>query len=288
MIDRGRKALDTPFHLFSFGLVGVATIILFSVASASFLTADNKPLIVSSSGEGILRQTDGNAAPIPAPTYLPPLDPANVPPPFPSQGAPTSQTAEATGTRPGSELPSPEHDASATISKARDASLIQDSQIAETKLVEVGGSDQPITELLPVVDEGIARAGASRMTARSEIPREGGDQSYHSEIDQNQSIKLNQSNAILDEKGPSHKNQVSPVHRLRLSLNTAFHDRVQKECGPIIFPPCGATVWPRSVVIIDEAESGKSSRRSRCAALTYGCQTLHRPHPYCGRAGGQR
>ena len=52
MINRGTKALNTPFHLFSFGLIGAANIILFSVASVSFLTAEKKPLIVSSSGAG--------------------------------------------------------------------------------------------------------------------------------------------------------------------------------------------------------------------------------------------
>jgi hypothetical protein len=117
-----------------------------------------------------------------------------------------------------------------------DTALIQDSQITKPKAAEVGGSDQVSTEPLPKADEGSTRAAVSPQTAPSESP-EAGDQSYHNpEIDQSQPAKLDQSNIISDERVSLHKNREHPVHGQRLSTNAASRDRIQKECGPIIFP----------------------------------------------------
>ena len=237
MIEGRRRAVDTLFHLVSFGLVGAATIILFSVASVSLFTTD-KNLLLTGSGDGdaVGRHINGNAALIPASIYSLALDPTNVPAPLPPQGASNSKTAEETEARPGSRLPSPEHDASTTTLEDRDIALIQDSQITKPKSAEVGGSDQATTEPLPEADEGSARGDVSRLTAPSESP-EAGDQSYHNpEIDQSQPAKIDQSNIVSNEKVPSHKNQERLVHRQHLSTNTASRDRVQKECGSIIFP----------------------------------------------------
>jgi len=67
----------------------------------------------------------------------------------------------------------------------------------------------------------------------SEIPDEGRDQVSHNvEIQQNQP-------AMLDRDGidsGAQKVQDQRVNRDLLSPNAAFRYRVQKECGPIIFP----------------------------------------------------
>jgi len=230
MIDRDRKAVGTPFHLVSFGLVGAATIILFSIASVSLLSTDKKPLTRSSSLDGISRHTDSNGAPLPTPTHSPTLDPATVLPRFPSQGAPISETAEVTGARP-ADLPSREHDASETTSEPPDSSLIQGSPITKTEALEVSGSDQAITEPRPIADAVSAKPDVARVTVPNEIPEERRDHAYRDfQTDQNQRAQLD------DENAPPASNQNPPVHRHFLRADAALRARVQKECGPIVFP----------------------------------------------------
>src|SRR5215469_16247912 len=152
MIDRHRKAVETPFQFVSFGLVGAATIILFSVASVSLLSTDKKPLTRSSSLDSIFRRTDSNGALIPTPIHSSTLNTAAPLPRFPSQGAPLSETAEVTEAGP-ADLPLPEHDASETTSAPLDANLIQGSPASRTEGLEVSGSDQAITEPRSMADE---------------------------------------------------------------------------------------------------------------------------------------
>src|SRR5260370_33268404 len=111
MTDRSKKALvtvDTLFHLASIGLVGAATIILFGVASVSLLGTGKEPPTGSRIG-GVFQYTDGNAKPIPAPTYSPTLYAAKMLLVLPPQRSSSSETPPVSGRQPGSELPSPDH-----------------------------------------------------------------------------------------------------------------------------------------------------------------------------------
>ena len=93
------------------------------------------------------------------------------------------------------------------------------------------------TELLPIADEVNATPATSRGTVPTEIPNERLDQkSLNVQIQQNQPAKLDQDDAASDENAPAQKMQDQRVNRHLLSPNAAFRDRVQKECGPIIFP----------------------------------------------------
>src|SRR5260370_741862 len=112
MTDRSKKALvtvDTLFHLASIGLVGAATIILFGVASVSLLGTGKEPPTGSRIGGGF-QYNDGNAKPIPAPTYSPTLDSAKILPGVPPQRASTPETPQVSGGKPGFELPAPDPD----------------------------------------------------------------------------------------------------------------------------------------------------------------------------------
>jgi hypothetical protein len=147
--------------------------------------------------EGVFR-CNVNAMPIQVQTYAPPLEFAKIPPAFPPQDASTSETSEIRGARPGFELAAPEDNASAATSESPDAALIQSAPITKTQSSKVSGSEQAATVRRPIADEASATPDASLGTVLSEI---------------------------------------SGVNRHVLSPNAAFRYRVQKECGPIIFPP---------------------------------------------------
>jgi hypothetical protein len=238
--DRSKKAVvtaDMVSHLVSIGFVGAATIILFSVASVSLLGPGKEPLAGCRIGDDVLRYTNGNAAPIPAQTDPLTLELAKILPASLPQGASISEAPEVRGAKPGFELPSPDHDASTTISEARDAVLRGGALITKTPSIEVSGSEQAATERLPIADEVNATPDASRGTEPTEIPNERLDQiSGNVQIQQNQPAKLDQDYAASEENARAQKVQDQRVSRHLLSPNAAFRYRVQKECGPIIFP----------------------------------------------------
>src|SRR5260370_3095768 len=239
MKDRSKKALvtvDTLCHLASIGLVGAATIILFGVASVSLLGTGKEPPTGSRIG-GVFQYTDGDAKPIPAPPYSPTLDSAKILPVVPPQRASTSETPQVSGGKPGFELPSPDPDASTSASQARDAALIPGPAITKTESTEVSGSDES-AERPPIADEVSATPDAySRLIVPSEIPNEPRDQpSSNFEMQQNPPAMLGQHTVASDEKVPAQKGQNQRVHRDLPSPNAALRNRVQKECGPIVFP----------------------------------------------------
>jgi hypothetical protein len=240
MTDRSKKAVvtvDMVLHLVSIGFVGAATVILFSVASVSLLGPGKEPLTGCRIGDAVFRCTNGNAAPIPAQTYSPTLELAKILSASPPQGASISEAPEVRGAKPGFELPSPDHDASTTISEARDAALRPGALITQTQSTEVSGSEQAATERLLIADEVNATPDTSRGTVPTEIPNERVDQISRSvEIKQNQPTKLDQDDAAPEENARAQKVQDQRVNRHLLSPNAAFRYRVQKECGPIIFP----------------------------------------------------
>jgi hypothetical protein len=240
MTNRSKKAVvtvDMVFDLVSMGFVGATTIILFSMASASLLGLGKEPLTGSRIGDGAFRYTHGNAAPIPAQTCSPTLELAKILPTFPPQGAPISETPEVRGAKPGFELPSPENDASTTISEAWGAALKRSPLITKTQSTEVSGSQLSASERPPIADQVGATPDTSRGTVATKIPDEGLDQgSRNVEIQQNQPATLDQGDVASDESAPAQKVPGERANRDLLSPNAAFRYRVQKECGSIIFP----------------------------------------------------
>src|SRR5882757_9563232 len=82
MTDRGKKprvGVDVLLHLVFIGLIGAATIILFSVAAVSFLDTGEEPLTTSRIGGSLLPHTDANAASVQPETSSTILDSAKIP-----------------------------------------------------------------------------------------------------------------------------------------------------------------------------------------------------------------
>jgi hypothetical protein len=135
--------------------------------------------------------------PIQVQTYAPPLELAKIPPAFPPQGASTPETSEVRGARPGVEPASPDDNASAATWESPDAALTRSASVTKTQSTEVSGSPEAATVHRPLADEVSAIPDTSVRTALGEI---------------------------------------SGVNRHLLGPSAALRYRVQKECGPIIFP----------------------------------------------------
>jgi hypothetical protein len=240
MTDRGKKpevGVDVLLHLVVIGCTGAAMIILFSVAAASLLCIGKEPPTKSRIGLSVLPYADANAASLPPETSHPSLDSAATSAAFPPQGTPTSEMSVITGEEPAYERPSPERDPSTTTSETADVAVIPGLSTIATRSTEVSGSDHPTAVPLPVGDaNSIPDAPQSVPTVM--IPAEERDQvTPNVEIRQNQPGKLDQASPSLDKKTPAQIVQNNRVHGHLVSPNAAaFRYRVQKECGPIIFP----------------------------------------------------
>ena len=154
MIDRGKKprvGLAVLLHLVFIGLIGAATIILFSVAAVSFLDTGKEPLTTSRIGGSLLPHTDANAASVQPETSSTILASAKIPE-FPLQGARTSETSKSSKAEPAHERRSPDRDASTTISEAADAALTPGVSAIATRSTEVSGSGHPTAGHLPTAD----------------------------------------------------------------------------------------------------------------------------------------
>ena len=126
MTERRKKpgvGVGVLLHLVFIGLIGAATIILFSVAAVSFLDTGKEPLTTSRIGGSLLPYTDANAASVQPETSSTILDSAKIPKAFPQQGTPTSETSVVTGAEPAYERPPPDRDASTATSEAAEAAL---------------------------------------------------------------------------------------------------------------------------------------------------------------------
>jgi hypothetical protein len=229
MTDRRKKAAvtgGTLLQLVCIGLVGAATIFLFSVASVSLL--DDR-LTGSRIGDDVFRYPDGNAAPpVGSMKFLPAVLP---------QAAATAEVPEIRGRKPGLDLASIDRDASTTTSEARDVGLMPVPRNTKTQSTEASGSGQAAIERRPIGEEMRAMAGASRRTAPSEIPDEDSDElSRNIASQQRQPAKLDQGNLASDEKALAQDVPNQGVHHHSLSPDAAFRSRVRKECGPINDP----------------------------------------------------
>ena len=239
MTDRKKKPavrLDVLLHLVFVGLIGAVTIVLFSVAAVSLLGIGKEPLTNSSIGENLLPYTDANAASVSPETSSTGLDSTKIPPAFPPQGAPTSETPGRSGAEPAYEWSSPDRDANTTTSEAGDAALTPDVSAIATRSTEVSGSDHPTAGPLPTADAN-AIPDISPSVPTSMIPNEERDQvPPNAEIRQNHLGKLDRANPPSNDKTTAQIVQNPRVHDHLLSPNAAFRRRVQMECGPITFP----------------------------------------------------
>ena len=239
MTDRRMKPasrVDVLLHLVFIGLIGAVTIILFSVAAVSLLGIGKEPPTMSRIGRSVLPYTDANAASLPPETSPPSLDSATIPAAFPPLGAPTSETSGVSGAEPAYERPSPERDPSTTTSETADAALTPGVSAIATPSTEVSGSEHATAGLVPAA-EAHTIPDAFRSVPTAIIPAEERDQVPPDVgIRQNQPGKPDQASLASDDKTPAQMVQNPRVDGHILSPNAAFRRRVQKECGPIIFP----------------------------------------------------
>ena len=234
MTDRRKKPevrVDALLHLVVIGLIGAVTIILFSVAAVSLLGIGREPPTDSRIGHSVLSYTGANAASVPLETSL-----VKVLPAFPQQGTPTSETSGPSGEEPAHERPSPDSDASTTTPETADAALTPGVSAIETRSTEVSGSEHATAGPLPTADANTV-PDISRSVPTVTIPAEERDQVVpNAEIRQNQPGKLDRASPASNDKPAAQIVQNPRVHGHLLSPNAAFRRRVQKECGPIIFP----------------------------------------------------
>jgi hypothetical protein len=238
MIDRRMKPasrVEVVLHLVFIGLVGAATIILFSVAAVSFLDTGKAPPTTSRIGGSLLPYADANAASVQPETSSTILDSAKIPA-FPLQGAPSSETSGPSGAEPAHERPSPDRDASTTTSEAADAALTPGVSAIATRSTEVSGSEHATAGPLPTADPNTI-PDISRSVPTVMIPAEERDQVVpNAEDRQNQPGKLDRASPGTNDKMVAPIAQNPRVHRHILGPNAAFRRRLQVECGPITFP----------------------------------------------------
>jgi hypothetical protein len=237
--DRSKKqavGVDVLLHLVFIGLIGAATIILFSVAAVSFLDTGKEPLTTSRIGDSVPPYTDSNAASAQPETSSTILDSAKIPAAFPPEGAPTSETSGPSGAEPAHERPSPDLDASPTTSESADAALRPGVSAIVTRSTEISGSEHATAGPVPTADANTI-PDFSRSVPTVTIPAEERDQVVpNAEIRQNQPGKLDRASQASNDKTPAQIVQNPRVHGHLLSSNAAFRRRVQMECGPITFP----------------------------------------------------
>jgi hypothetical protein len=216
-------------HLVFFGLIGAVTIILFSVAAVSLLDIGREPPTGSRTGHSVLSYTGANAASVPPETFLVKV------PAFPQQGTPASETSGPSGAEPAHERPSRD-DASTTTPETADAAQIPGVSAIETRSTEVIGAAHAAAGP-PLAADANVIPDASRSVPTITVPAEERDQVPPDvETRQNQLGKLDQASLGSDDKTAAQLLQNLRLHGHLLSPNAAFRRRVQKECGPIIFP----------------------------------------------------
>ena len=233
MTDRRKKPavrVDVLLHLVFFGLIGAVTIILFSVAAVSLLGIGREPPTDPRTGHSVLSYTGANAASVPPEPSL-----VKVLPAFPQQGTPTSETSGPSGAEPAHERPLRD-DASTTTPEPADAALVPGVSAIETHSTEVIGSAHAAAGPLQAADANVI-PDASRSVPTVTVPAEERDQVPSDvEIRQNQPGKLDQASLGSDDKTAAQLSQNPRVHDRLLNPYADFRRRVQKECGPIIFP----------------------------------------------------
>ena len=211
-------------HLLFIAVIGAATVTMLGVASVSLL--DSKGSSTRSRiSSAVLPLTDPSAEPIsreassPIP-HLPMSLPAASPP-----SALVDDTTELTETTPSIQAPAHFRDASAVPSEMPDPFPVRRPFAADTiRPAEVERFETP-REAPPLAEASLTPEVAPNPPSRGE-----------DEIRQHQPGNPVQGDLILDDKALAQKVQNKGVHRHPGNPNTVLQSRVQKECGPIIFP----------------------------------------------------
>jgi hypothetical protein len=233
--DKRAATAGVLLHLVFISLIGAATVILFAVASVAFLSTIREPITASRVDERILLSSDPSPEPSSEQHSAPKPDVAEMRPAFAPQTALNREEPEIAGAKTSFERPSSQRTFS-TTTEPPDAFPTRDRSAAPTHSTEAHGSEPMPAEPLPTADTSvIPETGPSvppvptRAELRDQIP---GD----AEFQQSQPTKLDQDNPASDEKAPAQKAQNRRVSRKTVIQDADLRNRVQKECGPIIFP----------------------------------------------------
>jgi hypothetical protein len=236
-------------YLVSVGLVGTTAITLFAVASVSLLSTDDDQLAPCCVADGVLRYARGNTTAICSETYWLTVDLPTISPALAAEDGSTSPPRNVTGSKAAFE-PAPDQDTSTTSPEPQDAALVEGARNNKTLSTQTSASDEAAAEQRPIADEARATANASQGDV-SGLPDEGRQISHNIKIQQDQPAEHQRDHLASYAKGPAPKVEMHRVDRQLVSPDAALRYRVQKECGPIIFPKlyrhCVASfgVYPR-------------------------------------------
>jgi len=233
--DRRAATAGLLLHLVFFGLIGATTVILFAVASVAFLTVGNNPIMASRIDNRVLPPADPSLEPSSEQHFSPKPDLAEMHPAFAAQPASNAEASEMSGAKASLELPSSDRTVS-TTTEPPDAFQIGDRFGGPTQSTEARGSEPiplepllvPDTSVIPETGPSVASV-TTPAEVRDQIPREV-------EFQRGQHTKLDQDNLASDEKALAQQVQNQRVRHKPVTQNADLHNRVQKECGSIIYP----------------------------------------------------
>jgi hypothetical protein len=233
--DKPAAGAGVLLHVLFIGVIGAATVIMFGVASMSLLDSKGSSTgsLISSA---ILPLADPSAEAIASEASSPLPHSPNSPPAASPPSALIDKTSELTETTPS--FPPLAHllEASTVPSETPDPFAIRHPFSTDTiRPAEVERFETPREALLPA--ETSVTPDVATNPPRLKFPAENRDRIRgEDEIQQHQPVNPVQGDLILDDKALAQKVQNKGVHRHPGNPNTVLQSRVQKECGPIIFP----------------------------------------------------
>ena len=243
--EGSRPALSTLLDLVSAGLVAAATILIFSIASFSFLYTNeglprgseirDRGVEVKPEPSGVIPYSHANRPPGPAETELPgPAAEATLSTSPPeSRLADDMQPPEIMGAQPASKPPPGASEGSTT----QDAAL---SRAMPTQPPEIMGA-QPVSEPPPGASEASATQDASLSGTVPTLPSpvEQRDRVFREfELHQHPKVSFDEENTALHKKIPTRHRLYGQAHDYFFSTNAdVWRYRLRKECGPIKDPP---------------------------------------------------
>jgi hypothetical protein len=222
-------------HLLFIAVIGAATVIMLGVASVSLLDSKGSSTSLRI-GSAVLPHTDPNAEAISSEVSSPiPDSPKSLTAASPPSAL-IDETSELTETTPSFGPPAHLGDASAVPSETPDPLPVRHPfSIDTTRPTEIERIETP-REALPPAEASVTPDVAPSPPGLT-IPPEKGDRIRgEDEIRQHQPANSVKGDLILDDKALAQKVQNKGVHRHPGNPNTVLQSRVQKECGPIIFP----------------------------------------------------
>lgn len=225
--DRGDLLQVTAgvlLHLVFIGFIAATTVVLFAIASVAFLSS-NEPITAFRVDGRVVPPADAALGPTSEREPSPNPDPAEMHPTVPPPSVSSSEMPEVEGAKPSFELP-PSRGAVSSVPEPPDRFPTWDHSADPTNSTEARDS-----EPMPADPPTVGHTSITPVTGRSvspAVPREV-------EVLQNRPMKLDQGDAASDEKAPAQKVPTRRVVGQLATRNADLHNRVQKECGSIIF-----------------------------------------------------